>query len=205
MISNFRTQISVRTNPIPLTPKAVEILRVLIEQRGQVVERDELMNAVWPDVAVEDGNLSVTVSMLRKVLAEHSPQKFIETFPKRGYKFTADVREVVDSAPGILVEKQTLGRFVIDEDFSLTRPSMPKLFSSTRRKLATATAAAATVVLLIGGFIYFSRSETARARNAGSGRTAPARRAWSCWSWWWRSIFSRPASPASRQLRDIHE
>jgi DNA-binding winged helix-turn-helix (wHTH) protein/TolB-like protein/Flp pilus assembly protein TadD len=152
-------------DPIPLTPKAVEILRVLIERRGQIVERDELMNAVWPDVTVEDGNLSVTVSMVRKVLGEHSSQKFIETFPKRGYKFTADVREVIDNASAILVEKQTVGRVVIDENFTLAKPSLPKLFSSTRRKLATVTIAAAALVLVIGGFLYSSRSDTARARN----------------------------------------
>jgi DNA-binding winged helix-turn-helix (wHTH) protein/TolB-like protein len=151
---------------IPLTPKAVEILRVLIERRGQVVERDELMNAVWPDVAVEDGNLSVTISMLRKVLAEHSQDKFIETFPKRGYKFNGDVREVVENGSAIVVEKQTVARVTIDEDFSLAKPNLPKLFSSTRRKVATATVTAATLVLLVGSFIYSSsRSESARTRS----------------------------------------
>ena len=55
---------------VAVTPKAVEILRVLVARPGRLVERDELMNSVWRDVAVEDGNLTVTISMLRKALGE---------------------------------------------------------------------------------------------------------------------------------------
>ena len=78
--------------PVPLPPKAMIILAVLVENHGNLVEREELMRRAWPNVFVEDGNLTVNVFALRKALAEGlngiSP---IETVPKRGYRFTADV------------------------------------------------------------------------------------------------------------------
>ncbi len=77
---------------VPLPPKAMIILAALVESHGKLVEREELMRRAWPNVFVEDGNLSVNVFALRKALAEGlngtSP---IETIPKRGYRFTAEV------------------------------------------------------------------------------------------------------------------
>src|SRR5215216_1923545 len=80
---------------VPLTPKAVETLLVLVQNRTRTIEREELLNAVWAETFVEDGNLSVTVSMLRKALGEKDNHtKFIETVPRIGYRFVADVREI---------------------------------------------------------------------------------------------------------------
>jgi len=90
---------------VALTPKAVETLLVLVRHSGQLVEREDLMNSVWGDVAVEDGNLTVTISMVRKALGEDlNGQKFIETVPRLGYKFIADVRQSVESVPSFIVE-----------------------------------------------------------------------------------------------------
>lgn len=78
---------------VPLTPKAVEILLVLVEQPGRVVSRKELLARVWPNTFVEDGNLTVYISLLRRALGESSDEsRYIETVPKRGYRFIADVR-----------------------------------------------------------------------------------------------------------------
>jgi len=80
---------------IPLTPKVLQILMVLVENCGRVVSKDELMKAVWPDTFVEEGNLTQNVSMLRKVLAENSGEHtYIQTIPKQGYRFaTIDPQE----------------------------------------------------------------------------------------------------------------
>jgi DNA-binding winged helix-turn-helix (wHTH) protein len=92
---------------VAVTPKAVEILTVLIRNKGQLIERDELMNSVWGDVAVEDGNLTVTVSMLRKALGEDgNGHRFIETVPRLGYKFVAEVREVIEEVPAFVAESR---------------------------------------------------------------------------------------------------
>src|SRR5262245_12794696 len=78
---------------VPLTPKAFDVLLVLVEQAGHLVEKEELLNKVWPDSFVEENNLADNVSRLRKTLGEEeSGQKFIETVPKRGYRFVAEVR-----------------------------------------------------------------------------------------------------------------
>ena len=143
---------------VAVTPKAVEILRLLVERPGRLVERDELMNSVWRDVAVEDGNLTVTISMLRKVLGENDHgRKFIETVPRLGYKFVADVREVVEEVPSLVVEKQTLSRLVIDEEITLGRRSADPashLHSSSRRKAMTIAATAGTVIIATAALAY---------------------------------------------------
>lgn len=77
---------------VPLTPKAFDILLALLENDGRIVRKDDLMKKVWPDTFVEEGNLTQNVSMLRKALGEsaNGPQ-FIETVPRRGYRFVAPV------------------------------------------------------------------------------------------------------------------
>jgi TolB-like protein/DNA-binding winged helix-turn-helix (wHTH) protein/tetratricopeptide (TPR) repeat protein len=80
--------------PITLPPKDLETLLVLVERAGHIVAKEELLDRVWPGVFVEEGNLSRHVFNLRQVLGE-SPDgpKYIETVPKRGYRFVAEVRE----------------------------------------------------------------------------------------------------------------
>jgi TolB-like protein/thioredoxin-like negative regulator of GroEL len=84
--------------PVPLTPKAFETLLRLIQNSGHVVEKDELMREVWPDTYVEEANLTQNVFTLRKVLGEgRGGRQYIETVPRRGYRFTAAVKEVWDA------------------------------------------------------------------------------------------------------------
>jgi len=86
---------------VPLTPKAFDTLMVLIENSKHVLSKDELMQMVWPDSFVEENNLAQNISALRKALGETSGgQKYIETMPKRGYRFVADVRESAVEAGG---------------------------------------------------------------------------------------------------------
>jgi len=78
--------------PVPLPPKTFDTLVALLERRGHIVEKDELMKKVWPDTFVEEVNLARHVSNLRKALgAEDEDQLYIETVPRRGYRFVADV------------------------------------------------------------------------------------------------------------------
>jgi len=84
---------------VSLTPKAFETLRVLVERHGRLVTKDDLIREVWPDVVVEENNLAQHISMLRRTLAQAAAEdRFIETVPKRGYRFVAPVVE--DSEPG---------------------------------------------------------------------------------------------------------
>ena len=76
--------------PVPLTPKVFEVLRVLVQNSGHLVEKEELLKEIWPDSFVEEANLNRSVSILRKALGE-DPSGYIQTVPKRGYRFVAQV------------------------------------------------------------------------------------------------------------------
>jgi DNA-binding winged helix-turn-helix (wHTH) protein/Tfp pilus assembly protein PilF len=76
---------------VSLTPKAFDMLVTLVENSGHLVEKNELMRRLWPDSFVEEGSLAQNVSLLRKALGESDSQKFIETVPRRGYRFVATV------------------------------------------------------------------------------------------------------------------
>ncbi len=82
-------------DPVPLPPKDLETLFVLVERSGHIVGKEELLERVWPGVFVEEGNLAKHVFNLRQLLtAGTDGREFIETVPKRGYRFIALVREV---------------------------------------------------------------------------------------------------------------
>ncbi|MGD0871405.1 MAG: winged helix-turn-helix domain-containing protein [Bryobacteraceae bacterium] len=75
---------------VPLVPKAIDTLHVLLERRGRVVEKAELMKLVWPDTVVEDVGLARNISLLRKALGDEGAEcPYVETIPRRGYRFVA--------------------------------------------------------------------------------------------------------------------
>jgi TolB-like protein/DNA-binding winged helix-turn-helix (wHTH) protein/Flp pilus assembly protein TadD len=82
--------------PIALTPKVFDTLVLLVERSGRLVLKDDLMTAIWPDSFVEESNLTQTVFMLRKALGETgSDQRYVVTVAGRGYRFAADVKQVL--------------------------------------------------------------------------------------------------------------
>ena len=85
--------------PVALTRRMYETLVVLVERAGRVVEKTDLMREVWADAFVEEGNLTQVVFRLRKALGG-TATKYIETVPRRGYRFAAAVREERDEADG---------------------------------------------------------------------------------------------------------
>jgi TolB-like protein/DNA-binding winged helix-turn-helix (wHTH) protein/Tfp pilus assembly protein PilF len=93
--------------PIALSPKLTETLLLLIQNAGHVVDKAELIRGVWPDTIVEEGNLNKNVFLLRKTLGQcDGGFEYIETVPKRGYRFVGPVRTVVgncNGAPGLAV------------------------------------------------------------------------------------------------------
>ena len=83
--------------PLSIAPKALDLLIVLVENCGRIVDKQELMTKVWPDTFVEDNNLAFNISVLRKLFGESGASpRFIETISKRGYRFIADVVRVPD-------------------------------------------------------------------------------------------------------------
>ena len=86
-------------SPVPLTPKTFDLLVVLVENAGRLVEKDALLRAVWPDVAVEEGNLTKGVFTLRQTLEDEGAPRYIETVPRRGYRFVAPITASQDQKP----------------------------------------------------------------------------------------------------------
>ena len=83
--------------PVRLTPKALELLLVLVEASGRTVEKDELLEKVWAGTIVEENNLNQNITALRKSLGDsRQDSQYIATIPGIGYRFVADVRKVED-------------------------------------------------------------------------------------------------------------
>src|SRR5882724_5841334 len=86
-------------NAVPLTPKAFELLVLLVEHRGHLLKKDELIERVWPNTFVEEANLAQNISALRKALDDkNGGAQYIETVPKGGYRFTAAVGDHTPTA-----------------------------------------------------------------------------------------------------------
>ena len=109
-----------------MQPKVFDLLLTLVERHGRLLGKDELMKSVWPDTVVEEANLANNISILRKTLGENG-RRFIETAPKRGYRFVAEVRESnEEGAERVIQEPQTTGGDAIAEAPCIERsPSDP--------------------------------------------------------------------------------
>jgi len=128
--------------PIPLAPKAFEALLLLVESSGHLIEKEVLMQKLWPDSFVEEANLSKYIFTLRQALSDgEDGQKYIETVPKRGYRFVASVQklaaESVEQAPA--------------EMLSCEGEEAKTVTSTTRWRIALVSAvlAATAMVLLV--------------------------------------------------------
>jgi len=100
--------------PIPLYAKAYDLLEFLLEQNGRIVSKDEILANVWPDQIVEEANLSVQVSAVRKALGEpKGSPRFLITIPGKGYKFAADFNQPHGS---IVVENRKYSRVIVEEE-----------------------------------------------------------------------------------------
>ena len=138
---------------VPLEPKVFDLLRVLVQNDGRLLQKEELIREVWPDSFVEEGNLNRNIAILRKALGEvSSGNSYIETVPKRGYRFVASVKEISGNGSGIV------GTELVDEgsvkDAELLQAGLkgdprPKGTLSARRWIALGGLAAVTLGTLL--------------------------------------------------------
>ena len=102
---------------VPLVPKALETLLILVQHSGHVLAKDELMELLWPGTVVEENNLTQNISALRKALGEDSGgSAYIETVPRLGYRFVKEVRVLSVDEPNLLFTRHTTARIVIREE-----------------------------------------------------------------------------------------
>lgn len=144
---------------VPLTLKAFQTLLVLLEHRGEIVRKDTLLDKVWADTFVEESTLAQNILTLRKTLSAFQKEKqFIVTVPRRGYRFVADVKEIVADEEFLLVEKRTRTHIFAEqqeihdsaEKTEISDVANNKTFSN-RKLFAGFTAL--TLIVLVSGFI----------------------------------------------------
>ena len=116
--------------PVSLTPKSFDLLVVLVENSGHLIEKGELMKRIWPDSFVEEANLSVNMSALRRALGEGPDEhQYVETVPRRGYRFLASVKERWDegaeSSARKLSEEDSNSRLVAGREPQTSSRSLP--------------------------------------------------------------------------------
>ena len=118
-----RRMLSREGKAIALKPKVFETLLVLVRNSGRVMDKDELMQRVWPDTVVEEVNLAHNISMLRKALGQNAEEnRFIITVPGRGYGFVAEVKEIQRNTPvstPVSEYELTRSRLVVEEETDL--------------------------------------------------------------------------------------
>src|SRR5688572_27562226 len=107
---------------VALTPKAFDTLLVLLENSSHVLTKRELMQKVWPDSFVEENNLAQNISTLRKVLGEH----YIQTIPKRGYRFVGQVSVNPDETETVVVHERVRSRIVVEQTDDTDLPDIPE-------------------------------------------------------------------------------
>src|SRR5215831_6142010 len=93
--------------PVSLTPKTFQVLLVLLRHQREVVTKEDLMKAVWPDTFVEEANLSRNIFMLRRALGESPQDQYILTVPGRGYRLAESVRLVGEEEVSIVAAQHS--------------------------------------------------------------------------------------------------
>jgi DNA-binding winged helix-turn-helix (wHTH) protein/TolB-like protein/tetratricopeptide (TPR) repeat protein len=166
---------------VQLSSKAFDLLLTLVESGGREISKEELMERVWTDQIVEDANLTVTMSHLRKALGEKANEhRFIVTIPGRGYRFVGESQV----AEGLIVEQHTVSQIVIEQDERdndtiaiPARASLPESSSNlmrtrmsalpardahllSSRKLIASAAVIALLAITIGAYYFWTKRGT---------------------------------------------
>ena len=122
--------------PVQLTPKCFDLLVVLVENSGHLIGKDELLKRLWPDSFVEEANLSVNMSALRRALDEGpNEHQYVETVPRRGYRFVAGVRDRWDGGAELFSQERSEGAGPIADQEQQTSPLLPAAPSRPRTSL----------------------------------------------------------------------
>ena len=152
---------------VVLTPKAFETLVLLVRNSGHLLEKDELLRMLWPDSFVEEGNLSNNIFVLRKALGENPP--YIETVPKRGYRFVGAVRQL-PSAEKALGERR---EFASDAFTTPAQTLLPQTTPTAESGVVAGNRKRATVLVLTIAMVA-ALLEAATPKSAGRGLATSA-------------------------------
>ena len=131
-------QLSFQEAPLPLEPKVFDLLITLIQHQGHLIEKETLMQSIWPNTFVEESNLTRNISTLRRVLESVvTGEQFIETIPKHGYRFVAEVQEIgALPQPEVWLSGFTPvgGAVALDSKYYIERPTDAAFITALRRQ-----------------------------------------------------------------------
>ena len=181
---------------VPLTPKAFDLLLVLVQDADRLITKEELLQKVWAGSFVEEANLSHNIYRLREALGEKQHgEKYIETVPRRGYRFVAKVTEVQDEGGGEIVTTEvSRAQILIEEENSDRAAELPSLNeSASHRRIAAPSRASRW--WMVAAFLFLAASIVGVylfVRGAKGG-TAPTRL---------RTMAVLPFTPISAAARD---
>ncbi|MGD0826237.1 MAG: winged helix-turn-helix domain-containing protein [Terriglobales bacterium] len=153
-------QLLCEMKPVPLQPKAFDILLVLVQNSENVVPKDDLMKAVWPGTFVEESNLAQNVSVLRKTLGDPvGENRYIVTVPGRGYRFAEKVQvvdegEIATEEDKLVVQSHTRSRLVVEEQQVPVKALAAKSRSLRRLVLASLFC----VLVAAAGYLYMHQA-----------------------------------------------
>jgi DNA-binding winged helix-turn-helix (wHTH) protein/TolB-like protein/Flp pilus assembly protein TadD len=161
---------------VPVTPKVFDTLLALVERGGRVVEKAELMNLLWPDTFVEESNLTFNISTLRKALGKNSEDgQYIETIPRRGYRFVVGIREVQTEAAGLTDAKDNRSQATAKErerksktDGEIPSPGKGPWRKAYQKALFVFLVPSALVIALTSIWIWQMRMPAQKAGRIGS-------------------------------------
>ncbi|HEU0177785.1 MAG TPA: winged helix-turn-helix domain-containing protein [Blastocatellia bacterium] len=150
---------------VPLTPKAFDLLLALVERHGHLLEKDELLKKVWPDTFVEEANLASNISQLRKALGDgENGHRYIETAPKRGYRFVANVKKVEEEDTGQIIQEPPGMRSLTEGDVltaggvaeeAARRASKTEFLTRWIKRHNLVAALALAILLMLGAVLVF--------------------------------------------------
>ena len=139
---------------VSISPKALQILVLLVEKQGEIVSREELLEKVWHETFVEEANINYTISLLRKSLGD---KKLVQTVQKRGYRFTAEIKKPEEIFAGEVEETEERP---IEKDNE--NKSFPIAESKKKRRFILSFVAVVSLIFLTGSGYYFWSGNPAR-------------------------------------------
>ena len=175
-----RRRLSRAGQRVPINSKTFDLLLALIENRGRELDKERLLELVWPNQIVEEGNLTVKMSALRKILGERKDEaRFIVTIPGRGYRFVADVTEI--EADSLTIERHAVSHIVVEESkVETTTSRLTAIKRSTKIWMVAVTAVLLAVAVGVFAAFYFKGSrgtpfkQFAISRQTNSGKVLAA-------------------------------
>lgn len=148
-------------NLVPLKPKAFDLLAVLVEHNGTLLTKDDLFRLVWEEQIVEESNLTVSMSAIRRALGEQAKNpRYITTVSGRGYYFNADLQDKNDE--DLIIESHKISKITVEEEIETNEISEIKKLpessiSNVFRKVHPIFYGSVLVILLFGGFFFLNR------------------------------------------------